>query len=108
MTPEQIRMVLYALTATGFTFMVIVPFVRHRRHQRWAKIMFVRMCLAAVSWAVLGIIGDVYRSSLSRLSLWRVHHYREIIGGIWMGLLVGLAFSGQLFCHRAKQLHDAT
>jgi len=108
MTPEQIRMILNVLTATGFTFMFFVPFMRQRRHQRWAKVMFVLMCLGAVSWAVLGIILDVYRSTLSHHAQWWLHHYRENIGGIWMGLLIGLSLSGQLFCRRARQLQDAT
>lgn len=104
MTPEQIRIVLHGLTAVGFLFMCIVPFVPHRGHQRWAKIQFLLMSVLAVSWGVLGIVRDVYHLELSRDALWRLDHYKTIIGGLWMGLLISLFLSGQIICSKAKQL----
>ena len=106
MRSPEIRVILEWLTAVGFTLLLISLFLPHGKHQRWAKITYVLMCLMAIAWAVLGIVYDVYHATLSKVAIRYLVHYRLIVGGLWIGLLIGLALSGQIFYTRAKQLRD--
>ena len=99
-------MILNWLTAVGFALLLFSPFLPHGKHQRWAKITWVLMCLMAIAWAVLGIVYDVYHATLSKIAIRYLVHYRDMVGGLWIGLLIGLGLSGQIFYTRAKQLHD--
>ena len=106
MNLQELRMILHWFTAVGFTALLVYPFLPYRKHQGWAKITFVLMCLMAIAWAVLGIVCDVYHATLSKDAIRYLVHYRETVGGLWIGLLIGLALSGQFFGTRAKQLHE--
>lgn len=104
---ERVTIILYGAMVVCFGFMCFVPFVRHRQHQRWAKIQFLAMSLMAIGWGLLGFVRHVYRADLSRAAFWRLYHYETVLGSLWVGLWLGLVLSGQFFCSKAKQLHDA-
>jgi hypothetical protein len=106
LNPPEMGTILHWYVAVVFTLSLILPFLPRRNHQGWAKITWVLMCLMAITWAVLGIVYDVYYATLSKMVIRYLVHYKEVAGGLWGGLWIGLALSGQMFCMRAKQLQN--
>lgn len=63
---------------------------------RWSKkaLFFAGICIAA--WGALIFIKSNYETTMTVRNIRLMEHYKTILGGVGMGILITLFFSGEL------------
>jgi hypothetical protein len=94
MTPHH-KLVSYCIIGIVIFAASIVIFVVRRDAPGWARASFLGLGMLALSYGVLGWTLEHYRTSLAYPARASLDHYRALVAGVAIGVLVVLAISGQ-------------
>jgi hypothetical protein len=73
-----------------------VAFIAGRRSPLWARCGFLLFGLLCLCYGSLGYFLEYYRASLGYTSRATLDHYRTLVSGMAIGVLVVLLISGQV------------
>jgi hypothetical protein len=80
----------------GFLYLFFVPFDRKRIRVRWAKIIFILVSIIGIARSVVGLAWDLGWFSLGGIGSRILDRLIAMAGGLLLGFLFSLIFSGQL------------
>jgi hypothetical protein len=94
--PSQLGLVSAVVILLGGLFLAFATFLsRPWVFAYWVRVAFWMIGLCGVAWAVLKLIMVVHDHSFSRHTYFVLDHYRTLLAGVGIGLLVLFFLSGE-------------
>jgi hypothetical protein len=99
------HVVLDCIFIVGFATYAFIPFDKKRLRARWAKVVFIVSAVIGIARGMVGLAWDLNWFVLgSEASRW-LDSYLYMVGGLLLGFIFSLIFSGQLV--GAKRVGDS-
>ena len=80
----------------GFSILIFAPFSKRRLRARWANTVFILGSVIGIARGSISLAWDLGWFKLSDASSRLFQDYLSMIGGLLLGFLFSLIFSGQL------------
>ena len=91
----------------GFAILVFAPFSKRRIRADWAKLVFVLGSAIGIIEGSVNLVWDLGYFSLSAKGSQLLEDYLSMTGGLLLGFLFALIFSGQLTGKKLPPNKDA-
>jgi hypothetical protein len=88
--------ILEGIQIAGFAILFFTPFEKKRIRARWAKLVFILSSLIGIAKGSIGLAWDLGWFSVSSKGGQVLQSYLSMTGGLLLGFLFSLIFSGQL------------
>jgi len=92
----NINIVIDCIFIGGFLFYAFVPFDKKRIRARWAKAVFLVSAVIGIAKGVVGLAWDMGWFALGTEASRRLDAWLYMAGGLLLGFIFSLIFSGQL------------
>jgi hypothetical protein len=89
-------MILDSIQIIGFAILLFAPFDKKRVRARWANMVFILGSIIGIAKGTIGLAWDLGWFALGSEASGRLDRYLAMIGGLLLGFLFSLIFSGQL------------
>jgi zinc transporter ZupT len=101
---DLILIIASMLMAIGFT--VIVWVFRRPPYPHWAKLASLIGCVAGVSWSVITLFQHPF--SIQRYPFVTTVSVKQVLGGIFLGIVISIGISRRYDKHAATNNSDVT
>jgi hypothetical protein len=80
----------------GFSILAFAPFDKKRIRAPWAKLVFAISSIIGITKGVVGLMWEMSWFTLGKEASYRLDSLFHMVGGLLLGFLFSLIFSGQL------------